>query len=385
MMTTPTLVINSELRDLLPPLTDEEFAGLEEKLLREGCTDPLKTWGNILIDGHNRYKICRKHGISFVTKSFDFQNIDEVKIWMWEHQKSQRNLTPFHRIEIAEKLRDIVAGTAKSRQRLSKGRGKKGCQNSDNLLEPVDTKKKLAAFAGVSHDTYLKGAFILEHCDDATKANLRNSKGGTSINKEFTRLKAEVDAQKPKKQRKTGAKSKATSQTTAADSATEKKETRPAEEKPKATTSRQAAEKPDPEPTATANLEETPVDPTLETITVTLKSSPKVNTRYCCGVKFDPDPDDNFFDWISDEEREELKARRKGCPNRIVPQIHSFTIQNIPEHKPDQLINCLFSLFKPLYREKLAFALLRTMAETETDGESAHNIVTTLFHEFQNR
>ena len=121
-----------------------------------------------------------------------------------------------------------------------------------------------------------------------------------------------------------------------------------------------------------------------ETVTVTLKSSPKVKDQYSCGVKFEPDPDDDFFDWISEEERAELNEIRKTCPNRVVPQIHNFTIQNIPEHKPDQLLACLFSLFKVGYRKKLLYGLARKMLN-EDSKELAIEIITTLYHEFQNQ
>ncbi len=55
--------------------------------------------------------------------------------------------------ELALKRKHIIAAKAKKNQQLSEGRGVKGCQNSDNLIERVDTKKELAKIAGVSHDT----------------------------------------------------------------------------------------------------------------------------------------------------------------------------------------------------------------------------------------
>jgi len=129
--------------------------------------------------------------------------------------------------------------------------------------------------------------------------------------------------------------------------------------------------------------DDNPVEQSSKTVSVSL--GPKVNETFNCGVIFEPDPDDDYYDWITDEERAELYEMRKTCPNKLVPQIHNYTIQNIPEHKPDQLINCLCSLFKPPYREKVAFALLRRMREMDTDRERAQNVVTTLYHEFQKR
>ena len=61
------ITINDELRSFVDPLTPIEYAALERSLLAEGCRDALVLWGEVLIDGHNRYEICRKHGIEFRT------------------------------------------------------------------------------------------------------------------------------------------------------------------------------------------------------------------------------------------------------------------------------------------------------------------------------
>jgi len=45
------------------------------------------------------------------------------------------------------KLKPLIAAKAKENLTLSPGRGKKGCQNSDNLIE---TRKELSKLAGVS-------------------------------------------------------------------------------------------------------------------------------------------------------------------------------------------------------------------------------------------
>ena len=59
------LKIDPEFKALIPPLTPDERAGLEASILTEGCRDALIVWGDILIDGHNRYEICTKHNIPY--------------------------------------------------------------------------------------------------------------------------------------------------------------------------------------------------------------------------------------------------------------------------------------------------------------------------------
>jgi len=376
------LIINQELRDLLPPLSPKQFAKLESEILKDGCTTPLTLWGDTLIDGHNRYAICSKHDIPFQTVQKEFGTLDDAKLWMWTHQDGRRSLTRFGRVEFALKIKDVIASQSKDRQ------GKRNDLKKNNFVQnsarSQRTRQQLAEFAGVSHDTVDRVEFILAHADEDTINALRWDTKGISINKVFGDLKAIIDAQKPKREKK----SRSTPATPAKEtpSGGNPKSTQSASSKTKTKVREEANDSSQSTffetPDTTENGD--PVGQTPETVTVSLKSDPKVKETYCCGVKFEPDPDDDYFDWITDEQRAELKALQANCPNRIVPSIHNFTIQNIPEHKPDQLINCLFSLFKPRYREKFVFALLRTMAETETDREIAHNIVTTLFHEFQN-
>ena len=92
------LVLEKQLEDLIIPLNKEEFSQLESNILKEGCREALIAWKKekklILIDGHNRYKICCKHSIPFKVRELRFENIEEAKIWMLNNQLGRRNLNP---------------------------------------------------------------------------------------------------------------------------------------------------------------------------------------------------------------------------------------------------------------------------------------------------
>ena len=88
-----TIIIDEEFKALLPALDKETYAALEENLITNGCRDALILWNDILIDGHNRYELCRKHNIPFSTVSKDFESRDEVLIWIISNQVARRNLT----------------------------------------------------------------------------------------------------------------------------------------------------------------------------------------------------------------------------------------------------------------------------------------------------
>ena len=87
------IIIDSEFKHLLPELDPEALAMLEESLLECGCLSPLVLWNGILIDGHNRYKIIKKHDLPFRTIDMEFDSRDDVIIWIISTQVARRNLS----------------------------------------------------------------------------------------------------------------------------------------------------------------------------------------------------------------------------------------------------------------------------------------------------
>ena len=88
------IIIDEEFKFLLPTLDTETFARLEEDLLKNGCRDALVLWGDVLIDGYNRYAICSEHDIPFSTVNMELDTREDVLIWIITNQVSRRNLTP---------------------------------------------------------------------------------------------------------------------------------------------------------------------------------------------------------------------------------------------------------------------------------------------------
>lgn len=173
---TRTLKINEAFKNLIPPLSDEETAELQESLLQYGCRDAIVIWNDTIIDGHNRYRICTEQGLPFKVEdmTFDFDNENEVKAWIIRNQFARRNIDKYQRAQLALQLKAIIAGKAKENQKAAGenfGRGsaeklsqnsakaiegseqEKVCQISDKAIEPIDTRAELAKLAGISHDT----------------------------------------------------------------------------------------------------------------------------------------------------------------------------------------------------------------------------------------
>ncbi|SFN03447.1 plasmid replication/partition related protein [Variovorax sp. OV329] len=104
------VVVNQELKAYIDPLTSEEFEALERSLLAEGCRDALVLWGDVLVDGHNRYEICRKHGLPFETvQNTRFQSMEDVHLWMIDQHLGRRSISDFQRGVLALRKREIVA------------------------------------------------------------------------------------------------------------------------------------------------------------------------------------------------------------------------------------------------------------------------------------
>ena len=87
------IVVNPDLQAYIDPLTPEEYTALERSILAEGCRDALVLWGEVLVDGHNRYGICQKHGIAFQTvQNTRFASMEDVHLWMIEQHLGRRSV-----------------------------------------------------------------------------------------------------------------------------------------------------------------------------------------------------------------------------------------------------------------------------------------------------
>jgi hypothetical protein len=104
------ITVNEELLAYIDPLTPDEHEALERSLLAEGCRDALVLWGDVLVDGHNRYGICTRHGIAFNTvQNTAFKSLDDVHLWMIDQHLGRRSVSDFQRGVLALRKKDILA------------------------------------------------------------------------------------------------------------------------------------------------------------------------------------------------------------------------------------------------------------------------------------
>lgn len=232
----PEVNVDPEFAALIPSLTDAEFTQLKANILRDGCLSPLTVWsqhwacadcngetfsrhlvhcpecahhyppedgecGNchreftaadidtsplepILLDGHNRLKICREAEIPFTTQHVYLSSRSAARFWIIRTQLGRRNLAPAQRIELALLLEPEIAEKAKGKQRASGG-----AVVQKSAEPPVIVREEVARLADVSHDSVDKYKAIRERVTPETKQRLM--RGETTINAEFKELQKE--------------------------------------------------------------------------------------------------------------------------------------------------------------------------------------------------
>jgi hypothetical protein len=196
------LKIDPELRDLLPPLTSEEYKQLEKNIVENGFDRnfPIMEWQGFIVDGHNRYDICKKHNIEPIIGTLAYKTKEEVMEWMLDIQLGRRNLTPIQKIAITEKYRPIYEKQAKEKQ----SDAGKNYGNGTEKLPPKlgeakkskenETNTKLSKLAGVGKETYRMGAKILNSDNEKLKQEVLS--GEKSINAGYKELTGKKENKK---------------------------------------------------------------------------------------------------------------------------------------------------------------------------------------------
>ncbi len=154
------IIIDSEFKNLLRPLTEEEYEQLEKNLIKDRC--PVITiWKghNTIIDGHHSYAIAQKHNIPYTVREVELDSRSAVLQWMYSLQLGRRNLSEseksYYRAKQYESLKQERGGDRKSHQYLEQN--KKSSEKSNchavSLKNFATTAKTIAEKTGVTERT----------------------------------------------------------------------------------------------------------------------------------------------------------------------------------------------------------------------------------------
>lgn len=180
-----TPVVLPEMEQLLPPLSAEQFSSLERDILESGCYAPIIVNEElVIVDGHNRFRICEKHGLPFRMLVFSFADLLEAKQWALETQRGRRNLSLWALGQIASKLKPELETAAKAHQ----GRRTDLSVNSPKSHTPFDTRKEMAQAVGIGEQAMGRIARLSEDAPQALKDALERKE--VSVNRGWKILKA---------------------------------------------------------------------------------------------------------------------------------------------------------------------------------------------------
>lgn len=217
MMVGTRIIIDPQLRELIPPLRDEERQALEENIRRDGCRDPLVVWRghDILLDGHHRYEICQRHGIDFAVTEVDLPDREAAADWIDANQLGRRNLTPdqaallrgrrYNRLKRTQggtganqhKQSAQNAHSAKTASRLAQQHGvdpatiRRDGQfakavDRTRALDP-DIDHKVVSGKGPAKAAVIKAAELLETHPDQARAVLEGRRSAADVVRELRR------------------------------------------------------------------------------------------------------------------------------------------------------------------------------------------------------
>ncbi len=185
------IIIDNEFSQLLPSLTEDEYNGLEQSIITDGCRDPLVIWRdhNILIDGHNRYDICSHNNIPYQTVQLHFDNRADVVVWIIQNQLHRRNCNAAQRIAAARRAGDAFREVARARQAEYHGNQYETAlrHNCDEVQTDYRTDEQIGQVAGVSRNTVHKAATVLDNGDETVQQKMLD--GEISIHQAYKETK----------------------------------------------------------------------------------------------------------------------------------------------------------------------------------------------------
>ena len=160
-------------RNLIPALNANEFELLEANILEEGVRDSLVVWGDILVDGHNRYEIAQKHNLEFNTIQKEFANENEVKVWIIQNQLARRNLSDWQRYELTSERRKILEAEGKKNLRKATGSSKGMTLSTNDKV--INTRDQIAKELNWAVGKLAQADIVNKKADIETKQRIRDN------------------------------------------------------------------------------------------------------------------------------------------------------------------------------------------------------------------
>lgn len=196
------LKINPRFEKFSPKKKQDEIDELRKSLKEKGYIGAaILTWHGYIVDGHNRYHMCKELGIEI-----DDDNIEEIDLgddaeeidamdWMLTHQLSSKNLSVGEKLAMTEEFKKEVALENEKKRKETEGRPSKenctpiGVQNTDDNRSRSNTwtDSQTAKKAGVGVGTVARYNRVMNSDDENLKEKVKS--GEVTVNKAYEEVR----------------------------------------------------------------------------------------------------------------------------------------------------------------------------------------------------
>jgi 16S rRNA G966 N2-methylase RsmD len=197
-----TIKIDPKYCKLVNPVSNAEYEILKNSIRCKGLHLPIIiNQDNIILDGHNRLRICQELGIEPKFEVKEFSDQSQEKEFVIEINLKRRHLNSFQIAELEYKMEEIYRERAKQRSLSNLKNVNKEIDLSTAPNDATDDdanvqKEKeeetgkvseiIAKKTGLSHRTYERAKKIIEEGSEDLKEQLRANK--TTISKVYDKI-----------------------------------------------------------------------------------------------------------------------------------------------------------------------------------------------------
>lgn len=165
-MTTATALEVHPLAELIPPMTDDEFAELLADIATNGLLDPVTLYEDKILDGRHRARACEELGKTPATTDFTGDDPAEFVISKNLHR---RHLSTGQRAHAALAFLDYEKEKAKERQRAAGGDKTASAEFSISAPEHKVATAEAGKKFGTSRDSVEKARALAESRPDLSE------------------------------------------------------------------------------------------------------------------------------------------------------------------------------------------------------------------------